>query len=340
MASTVAATGLAGRGENANPSSMPRTHFAVGALAIASAIGVMGAIGATSAACTSSSNDGGALADTDAATSADASTPDDAGDAGEQDAADAASASCSVTEPVTLWVDDSAGYPTRIYVPASIDAKNGSFLFDMGSESTFIATPEGTPDPRADGGTATIGTCARSYQGRPYHSEDAHGLPNLGTYGADQVLAARDSRFDLEAGVLERFLVADPVAAGWSSTPLERVNGSLLVRVKLDGVAVRLLVDTGNPDILWLGQQKKPGDVESQTVDALGNVLPIYQGSVMADISPGRTETLPVSRMPSFPYFEQRVKDEFGGDVQGLFGVAALGSHFAFDTTKMVLLRK
>ena len=78
----------------------------------------------------------------------------------------------------------------------------------------------------------------------------------------------------------------------------------------------------------------------TSTVDAQGNVLKIYQGTVMATISAGKTETLPVSRMPSFPYFEQRVKDELGGDVQGLFGVAALGSHFAFDTAKMVMLRK
>jgi len=311
----------------------------LGALAIA---GSSGAIGAMSAACSASSNGAGDVAGDGAASGTlDAAPTPAAADADTgADDADAASASCSVSEPVTLWVDDSAGYPTRIYVPASIDTKMGSFLFDMGSETTFIATPDGTRDPVADGGTATIGACARSYQGRPYHSEDAHGLPNLGTYGADQVLAAHDARFDLEAGVLDRFLAADPVTAAWSATPIERVNGSLLVRITLDGVAVRLLVDTGNPDILWLGQQKKPGDVESQTVDAQGNVLVIYQGSVTAGISPGRTETLPVSRMPSFPYFEQRVASEFGGDVQGLFGVAALGSHFAFDTTKMVLLRK
>jgi hypothetical protein len=322
---------------------MPRAHFAIGAFVAFVVACTVGAIGASTAACSSSSNvaAGGEL---DATASVDAAPPpaNDAADAGTDDAADAQSATCSLTEPITLWVEDTDGYPTRIHVPASIGAKNGSFLFDTGSETTFVATPAGTPDQGADGGAATIGTCTRSYVGRPYHSEDAHGLPNLGTYGADQVFAAQDSRFDLEAGVLERFLTADPVlgSPGWSSTPLERVMGSLLVRVKLDGVAVRLLIDTGSPDILWLGQQMKPGDVESQTLDAAGNVLTFYKGQVMAEISPGRTEPLPVSRFPSFPYFEQRVQSEFGGDVQGLLGVAALGSHFAFDTTKMVLLRK
>jgi hypothetical protein len=310
---------------------MPRAHFAIGAFVLACTVG---AIGASTAACSSSSN-GAVGAELEASASVDAAPPEDA-DEGTNDPADAQSAACSVTEPVTLWVDDTDGYPTRIHVPASIDAKMGSFVFDTGSETTFIATPAGTPD----GGAATIGTCARSYVGRPFHAEDSRGLPNLGTYGADQIFAAHDSRFDLEAGVLERFLTADPVTAGWSSTPLERVYGSLLVRVKLDGVSVRLLIDTGSPDILWLGQQKKPGDVESKTLDAKGNVLTLYKGQVMADISPGRSETLPVSRCPSFPYFEQRVQTEFGGDVQGLLGLAALGSHFAFDTTKMVLLRK
>jgi len=326
---------------------MVRARVAVGVLRLG-VLGLVGACGAVSflgvgaAACTSSVTVTPGAVDDDASATPDARGPDDVADAGAVDAADAAAKTCDPTAPVTLWVDETSGYPSRIYVPASIGQKKGSFLFDMGSETTFVATPEGSPDNGGDGGAATIGTCTQSYVGRPYHSEDAHGLPNLGTYGTDQVLAARDARFDLEAGVLDRFLstTPDPVTAGWNATALERINGSLLVRIMLDGVAVRLLVDTGNPDILWLGQQMKPGDVETETADALGNVLKVYQGTVMATISPGKTETLPVSRMPSFPYLEQRVKDEFGGDVQGLFGVAALGSHFAFDTTKMVLLRK
>ena len=301
---------------------------------------LLGSMTAFVAACSSPSNADAAAPGLDASTlpttDGAVATDDDAS----ADADAGVTAACSVTDAVSLWVDETAGYPSRIYVPATITGKSGSFLFDTGSETTFIATPTGAPDNGGDGGAVTIGACTKSYQGRPYHAEDARGLPNLGTYGTDQVLAAHDARFDLEGGVLQRFLAADPVAAAWSATPIERVNGSLLVRVKLDGVAVRLLIDTGSPDILWLGQHKKPGDVESQTVDAQGNVLNIYSGTVMAAISPSRAaETLPVSRMPSFPYFEQRVASEFGGDVQGLFGVAALGRHFAFDTTRMVLMR-
>lgn len=249
-------------------------------------------------------------------------------------------ASCGATQPLPLWVSEDDGFPTRLHVPVEVDGKSGSFVFDMGSETTFVATPTGTPDPVADGGTVAVEGCATAYMGRPYTAERARGLPNLGTFGADQVLAADVARFDLTAGVLLRFLAADAGIEGWDATELERVGGSLLIRMKLDGAPVRLLVDTGSPDILWLGQAKKDGDVEKQTQDALGNLLTIYVGKVSAELSHKRVESVPVSRMPSFPYLEQRIASQFGGDVQGLLGVSALGRDFAFDSKKNILYRK
>ncbi len=82
-------------------------------------------------------------------------------------------ASCGATQPLPLWVSEDDGFPTRLHVPVEVDGKSGSFVFDMGSETTFVATPTGTPDPVADGGTVAVEGCATAYMGRPYTAERA-----------------------------------------------------------------------------------------------------------------------------------------------------------------------
>jgi hypothetical protein len=247
---------------------------------------------------------------------------------------------CDRESPITIWVDTVDGRPSRVHVPAAVDGKSGVLLFDTGSNATFVSTPQGTHDPTPDGGTLQIGGCGGAVMGRPYASEDARGLPGLGFFGTDQILAAPRASLDLLGGAFARHMDGGPSTDGWLATPFEIVDGAFLVRIQLDGVAVRLVVDTGSQDILWDHQQGKPGDTPTQTTDALGNVVTLYHGTVSAEISPGVVETLPVDRTPSFPYFEQGL-GRYGGDVQGLLGISALGARVVvIDVANRVLLRQ
>jgi hypothetical protein len=267
-------------------------------------------------------------------------------DAGLADAASEGAASdgdapnaCDPNTPIAVWVDTADGLPSRVHVPASVDGRKGVLLFDTGSDATFVSTPMGSRDPTPDGGTLEVGGCARAVIGRPYASEDARGLPGLGFFGTDQIRAAPRASLDLLGGTFARYTDGGPDTAGWLETPLELIAGSFLAHVTLDGVAVRLIVDTGSQDILWDGQQGKPGDTMTETTDALGSIVTLYHGQVAAEITAGVKETLPVDRTPSFPYFEQGLV-RYGGNVQGLLGISALGARVVvFDRTHAVLLR-
>lgn len=259
---------------------------------------------------------------------ADAGTSTPRRDASDEDA----EATCDPSAPITVYVDEAEGMPSRLHVPASVDGKKGVMLFDTGSTHTFISVPQGSKDPVPNAGTLTVGNCSELLMGRPYAAEESRGLPGLGYFGVDQIVAAPRAVLDLSAGSLTRFFEGTgPATEGWSTTKLEVVAGSLLVRMKLSGKDVRLLVDTGAPHILWLGQEMQPGDIEERTTDAVGNELSLFRGTVDAEFTPGTTETIPVLRVPSFPYLESRRK-EFGGELDGLLGLSAFGPQTLFDS--------
>jgi hypothetical protein len=119
-------------------------------------------------------------------------------------------------------------------------------------------------------------------------------------------------------------------AAGWPSAPFDAVRDLALAHVALDGQPVRLMLDTGSPDVLWLGQQPTPGDSEVDTTDAEGNPIKMYYGQATLTLG-AWTGVVPVFRVPSFPYFEQTVRD-LGGNIQGLLGLSALGRAFVVDS--------
>ena len=249
-------------------------------------------------------------------------------------------AKCDPGVPVPIWVDTVDGVPSRIHVPVVVEGKRGVLLFDTGSETTFITTASGTMDPLPDGGTLSIGSCSRQATGRPFVAESSRGFPGLGFLGTEELFAAPRSSIDLTNGTFTRIFDLSPPTDGWLVTSMEIIRGSMLVRMRLDDIPVRLLVDTGSADILWLHRFAQPGDVETQTTDAEGTVIRLFAGTVAAEITAGIVELLPVVRAPSFPYFEQRVRD-LGGDVHGLLGMSALGGrHVVFDTVQKTMYRQ
>lgn len=228
--------------------------------------------------------------------------------------------------PLPLLVEMADGHPARVFVKVRHANRPAALLFDTGSSTTFLAVEAGAPDPVRDAGEVLIGACSVRVDGRPYPSEESiEGLRAIGTLGSDSLLSGT-TELDLGRRLLIRH-VDDAVPsefAAWPTVRFDRVSDLILAHVIVDGKPLRLMVDTGSPHILWLGQRGQPGDTPYVTSDAIGNDLTFHLGRATLELASGVTDSVPILRAPSFPYLEETVRI-LGGNVHGLLGLSALG---------------
>jgi hypothetical protein len=248
-------------------------------------------------------------------------------------------------------------------VPVTDDGTPSALLIDTGSPDTYVwlPLPEGgvdVPDAGAAedaglGGDAeiaeldagcsvevgctpsaasvAIGCETLSMPGFPQAPmENVAGRPVVGTIGDDMILA-QPTWLDLVGNQLVFHAPGDPFAqaASWPATTFSRPYGYVRVEdVSLNGTPTKLLLDTGSPDVLWLGQQPAPGDTEITGVDALGQPVVMYMSQVTVSIG-SWSKTVQVFKVPSFPYFQPLAT---AAGVEGLFGVSAFPDGVVFDT--------
>jgi hypothetical protein len=245
--------------------------------------------------------------------------------------ADMASDAGCVLGSVPLLVDSDGSVASRLHVAVEHAGAPAAMLLDTGSGTTFLQEPLGSPDPVPHAGVIQLGCRSLTLDGRPEVPDDpVQGVPSIGTIGADLFLSG-PSQIDIGGARLLLQERGSTIAgtAGWPGAPFDDVSGLVLAHVSLDGNPVRLMVDTGSPHVLWLGQAPQPGDVPVDTSDAQGNVVHLYYGTAVLSVG-GTDRTVPVLRAPSFPYFEGTVK-ALGGNVQGLLGLSAVGAGIVFD---------
>jgi hypothetical protein len=235
-------------------------------------------------------------------------------------AADASVDACAGSLPLVVT-------PQRLHVMATHDGAPAMLLVDTGSPTTFLQEPLGSPDPVHHAGTIGLGCTTLELDGRPVVADDpVAGVPTIGTFGVDRLLPG-PTTLDIAGAAIAS---GEPdAAAAWPTASYDVALGLVLAHVALDGRPVRLMLDTGSPATLWLGEQPQPGDVEVDTTDAVGNVVRLYAGTATLTIG-ATTTTIDVLRAPSFPYLEQTVAD-LGGNVAGLLGLSALGHGFVLD---------
>jgi hypothetical protein len=285
--------------------------------------------------------DGGGLLDasalSDAAVLPEAAPPDDAG----RDVTEAAAVDACALAQLSLYVDMTSGYFSRVHVPVTYRGAPAVFLVDTGSAATFLQEPLGSPDPVYDAGIAELGCRTLSLVGRPEAADSpSRGLPSVGTLGLDFLLNG-PSEIDLAGAqlLLHDKGVPFDIATSWPEAPFDEVKGMVLPHAALDGTNVRLMLDTGSSDALWIGQQPHPGDVEVDGADAQGNIVKMYYGTAVLSVGTWQG-TVPVMRVPSWPYFEQAVA-LLGGNIQGLLGVSAMGNAVVIDgDAKVVRLER
>lgn len=272
-----------------------------------------------------SSADGGSTPDA-GAVDAGPGVPDAAVDAAaaEEDAAvDAGFTPCTID----LVVEHAPPYPSRLWAPVRHEDASAALFLDTGSALTFLYLGVDGPEFVEDAGSVDTGCEVLEVAGRAFESDgDVQGLPVVGILGADYLLA-ETSALDLAGETLSRWPrgATIPGTEGFASAPFDDVQGHIIAPVVVDGVPLRLMVDTGAADLLWLGQEGQPGDEEVHTTDAEGNDLTFYAGSVLLEMGGEDPVEVPVLRAPSFPYFEETVRI-LGGDIHGLLGLSALGS--------------
>jgi hypothetical protein len=234
--------------------------------------------------------------------------------------------------------------PYKLYVPATTDEQSVVFLLDTGSPFTFLHEPlvdgggSGGLDIVADAGSATLGCDQLTLLGAAVAADPPFGVHRVaGTLG-DERLLARPVHLDFGAGevVWHDPGVAFAGAATWPSTPFDRPGGYVRINdVAFDGVPVRMFVDTGSPDSVWIGQQGQPGDVEIDGEDSRGETIKMYLGTATVTIG-AHHEKVPVFRVPSFPYLQEAV-DALGGQLNGLFGLSSFPRGIVFDTDANVV---
>jgi hypothetical protein len=246
---------------------------------------------------------------------------------------------CSAGEEITLRAHVDSG--DRVHVFADVARKSGTGILsvDTGSPLTFVFPDRDGPNSPA---TETLAYGCTSAEINTYRVPSTGvvvgGSPQIGILGTD-VLFARPSLLDIGGKRLTRFFDrgAMPDTTGWITAPVEIVKKQMIVSASIDGTPVRLLVDTGAPYVLWIGQEGRPTDVKSAATDAQGNAFEIYSGASMVAIAGDPPRSVKVDRAPTFNYLDAKIA-YLGGNIQGLLGLSAFGdARVLFDAQRREL---
>jgi hypothetical protein len=238
-------------------------------------------------------------------------------------------------EPMPLMVVEYDGVPSSSYIPTQHQGRDGVLHFDTAVFKTLL-TSDGDAGFVTDVARIPIGCSSWSadgYFGPNGKLPDVNGLPVIGSAGVD-LLGAQPSLFDLRGRRWIRYPNTDDRASmKGAAVPRHEWNeGVVVIIAGFDGTPVRLVIDTGAGDSLWLGQAPRPGDLEIVTQDYLGRELRVYQSTVELEVG-GIKRTLPILRAPSFP----GVAEDFARrNIQGLLGLSSIEALFV-DKSKGVL---
>ena len=263
----------------------------------------------------------------------DAARPGDASGEGDGDAP-----GC-VDGEIALIVDQTGGDSLQYYAAIEVDGEPRLFQVDTGSSLTFEFLGEGSPDYVPDSSVATIGCERIAIAGREFTSHQGliAGSAVTGIIGMDFFLSA-PTVLDLDPErpsiVRSRDRVSELIGReGAFAVAFDRVQGHALVPLTIDGVRVRLMLDTGAAHSMHVGVEGRLEDDVYYVQDAQGTVFPVWRGDASL-IYPGRVPLeVPIERVLEFPYFEVTV-ELLGGDLHGLLGVSSLqGGLVVFETS-------
>lgn len=224
-----------------------------------------------------------------------------------------------------LRVERYDGWPTSMYVEVTSAGQRGVLHVDTASPYTVLVS-EDDEGFVFDAATIEIGCQQRrvaTYRGPFGALPDVDGLPVLGSAGVDLFTEA-PTLLNVVDGVLITNPNDDEQAAVRDAVEVQHewAQDVVALRASFDGVQQRLILDTGSGHSVWLGEDRRDGDIEHVTEDYLGRPLTVYEGTVELGLG-GQTFTLPILRAPTFPILEDW-RERLGGDLGGLLGLSAI----------------
>jgi len=253
----------------------------------------------------------------------------------------AQSAPATCEEPAPLHVHhDEAGRVDRLHVQLAARGTLGEFLVDTGSLKSFVTRSGDGTDTSASTTIfcrpMTLPIIARL---RPGTTPD--GLPQAGVLGSDLIEHGAVLDLDLVNGRLEWYepAPAEPRPARAMMLPIEYRNGWLVASgIKLEGRDVKLIVDTGASNAIFVSKTPRLNEVREDTVDGTASPITLYHADGDLDLGDGVTRHVPVDRTDAFPTLEGLIQS-LGGDIAGLLGLTSLGrERIVIGKTSMMLV--
>jgi hypothetical protein len=229
--------------------------------------------------------------------------------------------------------DEYPGAMERLYVDLPMGTSRVPFLIDTGSNLTYRRIVEdaaaGAPASRLAALSCDPATFPRvTSQTQRFTPDD---VAVGGTIGGDS-LAKGTLDLDIARGVfgwtptpkpLPATAVTLPATFHESSDPWAE-NMLTATGVRLDGVDVELLVDTGSPHVLIISKDARPNEEMIETYDGNGNPVTLYISTIEIAFGDGPPLIVDVDRAESFPALEKTFA-ALGGRVSGILGLGALG---------------
>jgi len=252
-------------------------------------------------------------------------------------------AACSATSPnvvpleFTTPGDRSSGELGGMVVPIEIDGRPAKLAIDTGSARTFLYLHGDAPEWIDEHALVRIGDEELMLPGRNLGPDVETDDEIVGVLGADFFLA-RPTTFDPSAGTITRHANEERAFDGVSELAYEDVGQHVIVRLRADGEALRLMWDTGCPHLLWIGRDGRAGDAEQTAEDVEGGRFPMYVGTAEVEIAREPARAISTLRAPRFPYFEGTVR-ALGGGIDGLAGQSVFGwRRMTFDPRRRVIV--
>lgn len=252
-------------------------------------------------------------------------------------AATAATATCEAPAPLHVHHDE-AGRVDRLHVQLAARGTLGEFLVDTGSLKSFVTRSGDGTDTSASTTIfcrpTTLPIIARLRPGTT-----PAGLPQAGVLGSDLVEHGSVLDLDLVNGRLEWYEPAPALPARAMMLPIEYRNGWLVASgIKLQGRDVKLIVDTGASNVIYVGKTPRLKEVREDTVDGTASPITLFHADGDIDLGDGVTRHVPVDRTDAFPTLEGLI-ESLGGDIAGLLGLTSLGrERIIIGKTSMMLV--
>lgn len=227
-------------------------------------------------------------------------------------------------ETIDVRLDSEGGHLSRVYVPVDQNGTREHAILDSGTARTWYRLASGT-DFTADAFVSRIGDTTLTIFGRnvPALGETIEGREEIGAIGLDW-MSAGPTELDLRNGRLVRYPVGTvlPGVESWPTMTVRRSRGLVHGDVTVDGVTHHVMVDTGAPITLLIGEPR-PGDVPRTSHDVLGQSFTVYDGTSTVAIA-AEGHAVPVERAPVFQHLTD-IGNAIGENIEGLLGLSSMG---------------